>query len=176
MWHYISWSMALFFNSKNWFPWAECVFLCAEPWGFGYRHLWVSFGVGEGRRTHGAHLLWICHAVWTVRPDACHRLLLQATGNTHTNIGSNLKYNENEIHRYCIHAQAHRDVCLQEIRKHINCAVHEHRQMQKHTHEHNCKHDRGHKHKQIHNIYRQISAKGASKARNTLSQTVKGWW
>lgn len=64
--------------------WADRVFpFAAEPRGFRYRHLWISIGVGEGRWTHGAHLLWASHTVWTVRPDACDRLLLPATGNKH---------------------------------------------------------------------------------------------
>jgi len=67
-------------------PWAwliVCVCV-AESWGFGHRHLRVSSGVGERRRSHGAHLLRRGHAVRAVRPDARHGFLLQATGNDHT--------------------------------------------------------------------------------------------
>ena len=81
-----SWQDLFLPPCSHWFLSVECVSVCAaESWGFRYRHLWVSFGVGEGRRTYGAHLLWIRYTVWTIRPDACHRLLLQATGTvTHT--------------------------------------------------------------------------------------------
>lgn len=92
------------FKTPTDFPQLSVCFLSvAESRGFGHRHLRVSFGVGEGRRTHGAHLLRICHPVWTVRPDTCHRLLLQATGITTRDTPAS----EHEVHVHFSHP--HRD-------------------------------------------------------------------
>lgn len=79
---------------------AELLFPCdAEPRGFGDGHLRVSTGVGEAGRTHGAHLLWLCRTVWTVRPDACYGLLLQATGNRKWKLHLNTSVDTSDIQR-----------------------------------------------------------------------------
>lgn len=106
LWQYF---LFLKFKTPTDFPQLSVCFLSvAESRGFGHRHLWVSLGVGEGRRTHGAHLLRICHPVWTVRPDTCHRLLLQATGITIRDTPASL----HEVHVQFSHP--HRDTygCL----------------------------------------------------------------
>lgn len=61
-------------------PRLNCVLVSAEPRRLGHGHLRVPSGVGEGRRGHGAHLLWLGHAVRAVGADACRGLQLQATG------------------------------------------------------------------------------------------------
>lgn len=145
----------------------SCVFVCVtEPWGFRYWHLWIPFGVGEGRRTHGAHLLWISHTVWTVRPDACHRLLLQATGNPHSSILWNVFMGMKYKWQSCTGTSAYR-------KEDGAKTLHEHGHTEKWKKGQNCKQDKGHKHISIHNTYIEMSAKGSKKIKKKQTDSIE---